>query len=250
MQLRVNTKHEKATLGDLFGIFFEDLNHAADGGLYAELVQNRSFEFRKMDNPEYDHLTGWERMGTEDEISLEIEDENPFCQKNPHYLIMEKEGAAEEKKESFSGKEGTISDSAEEAARLGVRNTGFCGIPLKAGAGYDFAFYARKLGSEETSIQVAIAGEAPAYGIQDNQEFVLTESWTKYECSFTATKDTAKGYLELTFGKGSKAALDFVSLFPKDTYKGRKNGLRRDLAELLEEIHPQIHAFPRRLSGA
>lgn len=144
-QLRVNTKHEKATLGDLFGIFFEDLNHAADGGLYAELVQNRSFEFCKMDNPEYDHLTGWERMGTEDEISLEIEDENPFCQKNPHYLVMEKK-AAEEKKESFSGKEGTISDSAEEAARLGVRNTGFYGIPLKAGSRVRFYFLCQKAG--------------------------------------------------------------------------------------------------------
>lgn len=243
MQLTVNTKHEKTPLGDLFGIFFEDLNHAADGGLYAELVQNRSFEFCKIDNPEYDHLTGWERMGTEDEISLEIEDENPFCRKNPHYLVMGKK-SAEEKKEGCGGKEGTISDSAEEAARLGVRNTGFCGIPLKAGAGYDFAFYARKLGSEETSIQAAITGEAPVYGIQDKQEFVLTESWTKYECSFTATKDTAKGCLEITLGKGSKAALDFVSLFPKDTYKGRKNGLRKDLAELLEEIHPKFMRFP------
>lgn len=90
MQITVNEKKETAKLGDLYGIFFEDINHAADGGLYAELVRNRSFEFCEIDNKEYHALTAWERVLPADaKGTITIQTGHAVCCKNPHYLVLD-----------------------------------------------------------------------------------------------------------------------------------------------------------------
>ncbi|MDE7308502.1 MAG: hypothetical protein K2N61_07550, partial [Lachnospiraceae bacterium] len=82
------TDNKTEDMGDMFGIFFEDLNHAADGGLYAELIQNRSFEFSPIDNRNYHFFTAWEKISEENAV-FSIEDTNPVNQKNPHYFVMD-----------------------------------------------------------------------------------------------------------------------------------------------------------------
>ena len=123
--LTIYTKERGAELGDLFGIFFEDLNHAADGGLYAELVQNRSFEFDPIDRAEYHALTAWEKIergGGNAEIT--VEDSHPLNMRNPHYVAI---------------------DIISEGDGVGIMNLGFnSGIPVKQGETYLFSVYARR----------------------------------------------------------------------------------------------------------
>ena len=90
--LTVDTAHPQEPLGDLFGIFFEDINHAADGGLYAEMVQNRSFEFDRIDNPQYHALYAWEKVEEGAQVQLQIETARPYHADSPHYLVMETKG--------------------------------------------------------------------------------------------------------------------------------------------------------------
>lgn len=118
MKVRIDTKEKKESLGDLYGIFFEDLNHAADGGLYGELVQNRSFEFDEIDNSEYHHLTAWETLQGEGSVAARVMTGGAVSEKNPHYLSL---------------------DIREEGKDTGIQNLGFnTGIPLKAGESYYF----------------------------------------------------------------------------------------------------------------
>lgn len=122
-RIRIRTEEQGKPLGDLFGIFFEDLNHGADGGLYAELVQNRSFEFAEIDNPAYHGLTAWERIGAEGKVELTIKEGDAVSARNPHYLHME---------------------LLEAGSGAGVRNRGFgSGMYLQRGAKYRFSCYAR-----------------------------------------------------------------------------------------------------------
>lgn len=217
MKVTINTNKQTKQLGDLFGIFFEDINHAADGGLYAELVQNRSFEFAPIDNKKYHFLTAWEQIGR---AKLFVEAAHPFCQKNPHYLVME---------------------IKQEGETAGVQNLGFnSGMFLQAGAEYYFTCYARSESVQE--IQASIRNWDGV--VQDEVRIRINSDWNKYEAVFTATENTTEGRLAVTFVGAGAVELDFVSLFPKDTYKGRRNGLRKDLAEKLEALHPKFMRFP------
>lgn len=214
MILTVHTKQETSELGDLYGLFFEDINHAADGGLYAELIQNRSFEFDPIDNPAYHSLTAWEAVGG---AALAVREGGAVSEKNPHYLEL-----------------------TAPAADTGVQNLGFnCGIPLRKGAGYRFACYAR---GDAGGIKVSLCSQEGT--VYQEASFPLTDRWEKYEAVFTAPQDDWTARLAVTAAGRGKVALDFVSLFPQDTYKGRKNGLRRDLAEALEAMHPKFLRFP------
>ena len=215
MILTVHTQKETNELGDLYGLFFEDLNHAADGGLYAELVQNRSFEFDPIDNPAYNGLTAWEATGG---AVLAVRKGGAVSEKNPHYL--------------------EITAAGQEEA--GVQNLGFNdGIPLWKGAGYYFACYAR---GDAAGIRVSLRSKEGA--VYQEKSFPLTSCWEKYETVFTAPVDDWTARLAVTVEGGGKVHLDFVSLFPQDTYKGRRNGLRKDLAEALEAMHPKFLRFP------
>lgn len=213
-QIRIYEQESYKNLGDLYGLFFEDINHAADGGLYAELVQNRSFEYCEIDKADYHALTAWEKSG---EITWAVCDSNPLNEENKHYLHVEAQAGA------F------------------VKNLGYnSGIYVEAGKKYDFSVYAK---SVDRTIKVAIEDDAGKVCAEDT---ILIENaqWQKYGLTLKATDTTWNGRLVITFMDGGSYELDMVSLFPKDTFKGRKNGLRRDIAEALQEMKPKFMRFP------
>ncbi|WP_342564949.1 alpha-L-arabinofuranosidase C-terminal domain-containing protein [Paenibacillus sp. FSL R7-0345] len=223
-KLKVYAQKAEAPLGDLFGIFFEDLNHAADGGLYAELVQNRSFEFDPIDHPTYHSLTAWEKVEWGGgRAELRVESESPFHPKNPHYAVIE---------------------IAEPGDGVGLSNVGFnTGIPVKDGGNYLFSVYARRSDSFDTPVRVLIEDSNGAVCASAELNVGSTQ-WQKYEAVLTAgCTDNACRLVILTGGQG-RLELDLVSLFPEQTYLGRRNGLREDIAVLLADMKPKFMRFP------
>lgn len=221
MRLTIHIQKETAELGDLYGLFFEDLNHAADGGLYAEMVQNRSFEFCPFDGHSYHGLTAWEKIENGGRVELTVLEGDAVSKINPHYLELD----------------------VTKPGDVGVWNLGFnTGIPLRKGADYSFTCYARRRDGEADHIAVSLrSADGRVY---QSRTFPLTENWKKYETAFNIARDDWAGRLAITVAGTGRVDLDFVSLFPQDTYKGRKNGLRRDLAEALEAMHPKFLRFP------
>ena len=222
MRITVDATNTKESLGDMFGIFFEDLNHAADGGLYAEMVQNRSFEFALIDNPNYHALTAWEKIETDGKARLLVETGNPVSNKNPHYLAI---------------------DVMVPGKNVGVQNLGYnTGISLKQEETYYFTCYAKREQCFGEPLTISFCSkEGELYTKQDIQ---LDEVWRKYELEMIAPITDNRARLVLTVAGRGKVYLDFVSLFPKNTFKGRKNGLRRDIAEKLAELKPKFMRFP------
>ncbi|THV38497.1 alpha-L-arabinofuranosidase C-terminal domain-containing protein [Glycomyces buryatensis] len=196
---------------DLYGLFYEDINHAADGGLYAELVQNRSFEFTTADEASYDALTAWEAV----DGSVSVETANPLNENNATYI--------------------------RATAETALVNSGYnTGMALTAGASYDLSFWA---GGGDTQIQATLV---------DAENNPLSESvlvptaadgeWAEYEAVLTADADSTSGRLMVT--ALDPVNLDMISLFPQDTFMGRENGLRPDLAELIADLEPSFLRFP------
>ena len=218
----VFTGEKGAATHDLFGIFFEDINHSADGGLYAEKVQNRAFEFSPIDGGGYRPLTAWEKVEEgRARVSLSVSDKAPYSKKNPHYLVMSVENPC---------------------VRAGVKNTGFnTGINLEKGKSYAFSCYAKS----ETKCRFTVSLESAEGKIYGTSEILISKNeWTKYECTLTSDTDDFSAVLVLTTREKCKVMFDFISLFPVDTFMGRKNGLRQDLANLLKELHPAFVRFP------
>ncbi len=215
------TNEKLSPMGDLYGIFFEDLNHAADGGLYAETVRNRSFEFSPIDNPVYSGLTAWMEYQPEGTtVSLSIDSKDFADKENPHYLVME-----------------VVTDGTE----AGVKNEGFnSGIPVYGGREYKFTMRAKA--AEGTKVTASIVGADGT--VYDSAEFALAENWAEYKTVFCSKTEDFSARLMLSMKKSGKANFDFVSLFPKDTYKGRENGLRKDIAEILADLKPKFVRFP------
>lgn len=215
------TEERGERLGDFYGIFFEDINHAADGGLYAETVRNRSFEFSPTDNPSYNGLTAWtecEPEGTR--VALSVDSRSSAGKRNPHCLIMEVQ---------------------TNGISAGVKNEGYnSGIPIYAGKKYRLKMRARSAAGEKTAVSlVSAAGE-----VYDSAEFELTREWAEYDTVFCGVKDDFSSKLFISLNSSGKIMLDFVSLMPCDTYKHRENGLRRDIAVMLEELKPKFVRFP------
>lgn len=223
-KLNVYTQQTGAELGDLFGIFFEDLNHAADGGLYAELVQNRSFEFDPVDRHDYHSLTAWEKVERGGgRASLSVESGSSFHPENPHYAVVE---------------------ILEPGTGVGLTNAGFnTGIPLKAGDNYLFSVYMRRSGSFGTPVHVLIEDSSGA--VNASVEFTVDSAeWQKYEAVLTANSTDHSCRLVILTGGAGRLELDMVSLFPEKTYLGRRNGLREDIAVLLADMKPRFMRFP------
>lgn len=215
------TNERGALTGDFYGIFFEDINHAADGGLYGELVRNRSFEFSPIDNPSYNGLTAWmehEPEGTR--VSLSIGNRDFADKENPHYLVMLAE---------TDGKE------------AGVKNEGYnSGLPLYRDEEYIFTMRARASAGETVKVSlIGVGGE-----IYASCEFTLTEKWADYSAVLKSCGEDFSARLLLSLNKTGKVYFDFVSVFPKNTFKRRKNGLRSDIAEMLADLKPKFVRFP------
>lgn len=215
-QIRIFQDRSYKELGILYGLFFEDINHAADGGLYAELVQNRSFEYCGMDREGYHALTAWEKAG---ETEWEVRTERPLHAENPHYLHVKSQPGGS------------------------VRNAGYNGgIFVEEGKWYDFSLFA---GGAEGSVPVCVTVESEREGVCAKGSLVLRGgAWKKYELRIQATGTTTGGKLTLTFAAGGECDLDMISLFPQDTFLGKKGGLRKDIAQALQEMHPGFMRFP------
>lgn len=217
--LNINASEKVHDISDmLYGIFIEDINFAADGGLYAELIQNRSFEFTNLASNNEKHA--WSDVGKVTSTVMK-NDKGSLNVNNPNYMVLE--------------------NTSNEPA--GIANTGFLdGIAVKENAKYKFSIYARGMDNYKGPIHIAITNGDKILARSDIKE--ITSEWKKYELTLTANASVYTNVkLQVTIDKG-KAAIDMVSLFPEDTYKGRENGLRKDLAEKLEALHPSFLRFP------
>jgi len=216
------TTNKKASMSDFYGIFFEDINHAADGGLYGEMIRNRAFEFSPMDNPSYQALTAWKRIEEGGaSVSSFVSNKSPFSKRNPNYLILE------------INKAGT---------RAGIKNLGYnSGIAVKENESYNFSCYAKS--DKPCEITVSIDN---AYGevITEKSLNITSNEWTKYSFTLTSPIYDFSAVLAITSKQECKFCLDFVSLFPVKTYKNRKNGMRNDIAEMLADLKPKFMRFP------
>ncbi len=210
----VNTKKVGAKVQPtMYGIFFEDINYAADGGLYGELVKNRSFEFP-------DALMGWKAFG-----KFEVKNDGPF-ERCPHYVVL-----------GYSG---------HNDAATGLQNEGYFGIGIEKGEDYRFSVWAKAVSGDAT-VEVSLVDEST---MDEHQEFATAKlkvsgnEWKKYELVLKPTKTVQKANLRLLLKGKNSVALEHVSLFPKHTFKDRDNGMRRDLAQALYDLHPGVFRFP------
>lgn len=209
---------------DLFGIFFEDISYAADGGLYAELVQNRSFEYTPADRKEWHSMTSW-RYETEGfgYGKVSVETAQPMNASNPHYVVL------------------TIEEPGQKG--IGLINEGFDGIAVRAGEKYDFSLFARVLSTGSVPLYIALTGAKGQVYASATIE-AGSHDWKKYQAVLTADHtDSAARLVCLARGKG-QLAMDVVSLFPENTFKHRVNGMRADLAEMIAGLHPKFMRFP------
>ena len=205
----------------LMGIFFEDINYSADGGLYAELIQNRDFEYDPSDregDKNWNSTHSWKLEG--ENATFTISTSDPIHPNNPHYAVLKtnQPGAA-------------------------LTNTGFDGIALKVGEKYDFSLFARiPEGSKSGKLLVRLV-DADGTVQGETTVTVSSRSWKTYKAVLTA-KTSADTRLELRPQSAGEIELDMISLFPQNTFKGRKNGLRPDLAQTLDDMHPRFVRFP------
>ncbi|GGX37908.1 alpha-L-arabinofuranosidase C-terminal domain-containing protein [Streptomyces chartreusis] len=193
----------------MYGVFFEDINRAADGGLYAELVQNRSFEYSTDDNRSYTPLTSWTVEGAGEVVN----DAGRLNERNRNYLSL----------------------SAGSSVTNAGNNTG---IRVEQGKRYDFSVWARAGGGSTLTVALKDAAGALATA----RQVAVKGGWAKYRATFTATRTSNRG--RLAVAANDAAALDMVSLFPRDTYRNQQNGLRKDLAEKIAALHPGFVRFP------
>ncbi len=213
--IEVNTKKIGAPIqSTMYGIFFEDINYAADGGLYGELVKNRSFEFPQ-------HLMGWQAFGC-----VDVEDDNAPFERCPHYVIL--------------------SDPGHKDRRSGLVNEGYFGIGIEKGEAYRFSVWA-KAPKGTAAIRVQLIKEN---SMDEKQEFVEEEinitssQWKKYTVTLNAPQTEKQAKLRIFLKGTNSVALEHISLFPVNTFKNRENGMRRDLAQALADLKPGIFRFP------
>ena len=194
----------------MYGIFFEDINFGADGGLYAEMVENRSFEFPQ-------RLMGWNTFG-----NVTVSDVKPAFDRNPHYVTLESSGAREK--------------------QTGLENRGFFGMGLKKDMKYDFTVYGRLhlIDGKQGKIRVELVNSKNDV-IAKQVINITNNKWQKLTATLTSPQTDAKGLMRVYLEKGSESVdLDHISLFPEDNW----NGLRADLVQDLADLKPGIFRFP------
>lgn len=195
----------------MYGHFFEDINYGADGGLYAELIKNRSFDFPQ-------NFMGWDIFG-----NVTLKNDGPF-ERNPHYV--------------------SLADPGHAHKRTGIENKGFFGIGIKANEKYRFSVWAR---GENQKINVELINNATmgeSQVITSKEIAINSKEWKKYEIILTPGETQAKAHLRIFLASPGSVDLEHVSLFPVDTWKGRENGLRKDLVQALVDTKPGVFRFP------
>lgn len=198
----------------LHGIFFEDINYGADGGLYAELIQNRSFEHGEK-------LYGWAKVGDKENINFDVSDATPLNEKNQHYLAV------------------TVLVDNE---RVGISNAGFDRMAVRKGEQYSASIF----------LNTKVADALVRVALLDKSGNTLAEAelpakgngWQKLSATLTPSESADEVRLAVIFDKRGEYDIDMVSLFPQQTFAGRANGLRSDIAQLLAEMKPGFVRFP------
>ena len=202
----------------LFGLFFEDINFGADGGLYPERVKNRSFEFP-------DPLMGWKQIdGAASKGTLYVLDQGSVKNvPNSHYLRLKVAAAGN---------------------GFGIMNEGFRGIGVEKGAEYTFSINTRRVGEGRVAGLRVELQDADGKSLGQTKVSGLTSEWKKYTSTIRATATDAKARLNILTDESGTLDIDAISLFPKDTWKNRENGLRSDLVKLLGDMKPGFLRFP------
>ncbi len=220
--ITVDNSRTKKISDMLVGVFFEDINYAADGGLYAELIQNRDFEYALSDKEGNDkawnssktwHLNGNQATFTIDSVS-------PIHPNNPHFAVLKIEKA-------------------------GVRlvNEGWDGIAVKAGEKYNFSIFARNPDKQNKKLLIRLIGKNDEnYG--EVTVSANSSKWEKFSAVIIAKQTATDAQLEIVPQTAGTIHLDMISLFPQKTFKGHPNGLRADLAQTIADIHPRFVRFP------
>jgi alpha-L-arabinofuranosidase len=215
----------------MWGIFFEDINLGADGGMYAELIKNRSFEFFKP-------LMGW-KMKTIKNDTAEYFWQKTVAGEQEFQILARRE------KNVNNPRYLHISLKNHKKGDLGLQNEGFRGMGIKKGLRYDFSvFY--KTTSPNVKAHLELVNEKEEVIGRGELKFAATEGdkWAKAETNFTTTEGAAKGKFNIWFEGTGAVDLDIISLFPSDTWKGRKGGLRADMIQLLADLKPGFMRFP------
>lgn len=219
--IRIDKNQVKSISRNLVGVFFEDLNYAADGGLYAELIQNRDFEYSSKDghpDKNWNSMYAWSVEGNYMDFS--IAENNPVHANNPHYAVLE-----------------------VEKAGAGLCNGGYDGIVVRKNEKYDFSFWVKILKGKDCRFQVVLEDEKKnklAKGVIS----VSGTSWTQKTITLMAGMDADNAKLMLIPLDEGKYGVDMVSLFPQNTFKNRPNGLRADLAQAIADLKPKFVRFP------
>ena len=220
--ISIEASKSKKISNKLFGVFFEDINYAADGGLYAELIQNRDFEYALIDkdgqDSSWNSSYAWKLVGNT--ATFSIDTVSPIHPNNKHYAVLQ------------INKIGT-----------GLINEGFDGIPVKAGEKYNFSLFARTRESNRGKLIIRLIGkDGTVYGEAVTNP--LTSDWKKQKAVIIAKQTVSDASLEVIPQMTGKINLDMISLFPQNTFKNRKNGLRADLAQAIADIKPKFVRFP------
>jgi alpha-L-arabinofuranosidase len=227
-------KGGKAISNELIGIFFEDISSAADGGLYAELLQNGSFEYSPADRDGWGPGTHWHFLRPGHSLGyMEPRMSDPLHPNNPTYMRLHVERVREFY--AYQGWKG-----------VGLQNDGFDGISVKAGASYTFSVFMRNVSGGAKQVRVALV-EPQGWGKDPRLLAEATfeadgNDWKQYQAVLTPQEDCTKAALQVLVLNTGEVDVDQLSLMPQDTYKG--HGLRRDLAEALEALHPKFMRFP------
>ena len=226
-------KGGKAISDELIGIFFEDISSSADGGLYAELLQNGSFEFSPAERDGWGPGTAWKQVRPGHSLgTMQARMDTPIHPNNPTYMRLHTERVKEYY--DYAGWKG-----------YGLQNDGFDGISVKAGAKYDFSVFFRNIGAAK---QVRIVlGEPQGWGkdpklLAEATVSVSSADWQKYTAVLTPSEDCKNACLQILVLNQGDLDIDQVSLMPQDTYKG--HGLRKDLAQALADLQPKFMRFP------
>ena len=208
--LTVSPNQEKTISDKLIGIFFEDISYAADGGLYAELIQNRDFEYTGRDHRGWNATTAWHSNKP-----IEISSEHPLHPNNPHYAIL---------------------------AMDTLWNEGWDGIVVEKGKKYDFSMFVFA-GGQKQDFLVQLVGQNGQVLAQSKLKTRVSD-WQQFSTVLTAKASDEKAHLAIIPKKVARVGVDMISLFPQETFKNRKNGLRKDLAQVIADLHPKFVRFP------
>ena len=206
-RVQIDGTRPKAISDKLIGIFFEDINYSADGGLYAELIQNRDFEYSERD---WNATTAWHSPRP-----IEIATDQPLHPNNPHYAVLSQDT---------------------------LWNEGWDGIVVEQGKKYDFSMFV-SAGDQKQDFVIQLVGSKGAV-LAKTVLKTRAGKWQQYSTVLTATASDTKARLVIVPQKAVRSCVDMISLFPQQTFRGRKNGMRPDLAQVLADLHPRFMRFP------